>query len=280
LLQLRRAAISAAPVLALAIGYWVGRARAGVPSVTPLFYAGTVEDGGGPLTGAHTITVRLWDAASAGNALCAEGPAGSTTVNAGRFRVALDVSCVAAVHTNGETFIEVKVDGTALPRSKVGAVPYALEAGAAPWSGISGISTGTEWPGTISGARFSSPLVYTRAGKSYSVGGSYCGATATSSMGSLGGYAGAKTACESACAVPTAHMCTSEELIRFVATGGSIPAGGWFAAGFANGQSSPYANDCVGWTYTMADRQGPAWSNGNVPTLQACNLALPVLCCN
>src|SRR5262245_61290871 len=48
----------------------------------------------------------------------------------------------------------------------------------------------------------------TKNGKSISVGGSYCGATATPYDGAtVGGYPGAKAKCEATCSTPTAHMC-------------------------------------------------------------------------
>jgi hypothetical protein len=241
--------------------YVVGRARAGVPSVTQLFYAGTLEDNSGPLGGMHAVTVRLWDAASGGNALCAEGPVGSTLVTAGRFRVALDASCVAAVHTNTETFIEVKVDSTTLPRSKVGAVPYALEAASVPWSGVTGVP--------------STAQTLTLGGKSYSLGAKYCGSTASVTPGGaqLNSYTTAKSLCEAACSAPTAHMCSGEELLRFAQLGGTLPANGWYS------DAEVAYKDCTGWTST--NYSGPTWiASPSGPGGDSCTSSHPVLCCN
>lgn len=112
-------------------GYRLGRARAdGVPMVNPLYYGGMLDDGGRPIEGTRNVTVRLWDAATAGTTVCTTN-AGATTFSGGRFRVALDGACVGAVRANPELWAELQVDATTFPRSKLGAVPYALEAGRA-----------------------------------------------------------------------------------------------------------------------------------------------------
>lgn len=121
-----------------AIGYKVGRARAdGVPSVNPLFYSGLLEDGGRPVEGSRDITLRLWDAANGGTIACPETTAIAAPVLGGRFRVALDTGCVGAIQRNRELWTEVVVGGTSLGRGKVGAVPFAIEAGRA--AGASGM---------------------------------------------------------------------------------------------------------------------------------------------
>lgn len=132
-------ALGAALTLALAaVGYRVGKARAdGVPMMNPLFYSGTLEDSGRPVEGTRDITIRLWDAATGGTIACPETTAMATPVQSGRFRVALGSACVMAIQRNPELWTEVVVGGTSLGRSKVGAVPYAVEAGRA--SGASGM---------------------------------------------------------------------------------------------------------------------------------------------
>ncbi|MCC7385738.1 MAG: collagen-like protein [Deltaproteobacteria bacterium] len=92
-----------------------------------MYYTGVVEDGSGPLEGAHTVSAQFWDAASGGTSLCSSN-AGSQTLVAGRFRVALDAACVAAVQANSEVWVEIRVDTESAGRAKVGAVPYAIEA--------------------------------------------------------------------------------------------------------------------------------------------------------
>ncbi|MFO0625046.1 MAG: hypothetical protein U0325_05465 [Polyangiales bacterium] len=131
------AGMSLALIIA-AVGYKVGRARAdGVPSMNPLFYSGLLEDGGRPVEGARDITLRLWDAAGGGTIACPETTSMATPVLGGRFRIALDPACVAAIQRNRELWTEVVVGGTSLGRSKVGAVPYAIEAARA--AGASGM---------------------------------------------------------------------------------------------------------------------------------------------
>jgi hypothetical protein len=255
--------------LVASAAYFVGRARAGVPTMTPLYYGGFLEDGNGPVTGSHAITIRLWDAVTAGNPLCAEGPVGVSTVSAGRFRVSLDDSCTAAVYANSDVFVEVKVDGTALPRSKAAAVPYALSAGAVPWSGVTGVDKTTPWPGTMAQQQ-------TANGASYSIGPTkYCGTTSATTNGALaGGPVAAKQMCETACSSPTAHVCSEEERIRTVALGGAVPSAGWYAG---NG------GDCSGWT-GLGDSHATIWqADGAVLAGGNCGVGAPPLpfhCCS
>lgn len=72
----------------------------------------------------------LYAAATGGTALCTGVVKGQNVVN-GQFEVAMPGNCVSAVQANKNAHVEVKVDGKVLPRSKVGAVPYAVEAGRA-----------------------------------------------------------------------------------------------------------------------------------------------------
>ncbi len=122
---------AALSVVGMVAAYRLGKARAdGVPAMNPLYYGGVLSDGGRPVEGVRAVTVRLWDAATAGAAVCTTSAAG-TAFTGGRFRVALDAACVGAVRANPELWAEVQVEGTTFPRSKLGAVPYALEAGRA-----------------------------------------------------------------------------------------------------------------------------------------------------
>lgn len=134
----RRMAVAVAMLCTVAsiVAYQIGRARAdGVPTAAPLTYGGYLDDGGRPVEGVRSVSVRLWDAAAGGTAACTT-VAPTTTFSAGRFRVTLDASCTAAVRANPNLWAEVIVDTATFPRSKVGAVPYALEAGRA--SGAAG----------------------------------------------------------------------------------------------------------------------------------------------
>ena len=84
---------SLAVALLMAVSYRVGRARAdGAPTMNPLTYGGLLDDGGRPVEGTRSITVRLWDAASGGTAACTT-VSPTTTVSGGRWRLTLDAAC-------------------------------------------------------------------------------------------------------------------------------------------------------------------------------------------
>jgi hypothetical protein len=118
------------------VAYRVGRARAdGVPTASPLYYGGVLDDGGRPVEGMRNVTIRLWDMATGGTAACTT-VAPNTPFSGGRFRIELDAACTGAVRANPNLWAEVLVDSTTFARTKLGAVPYALEAGRA--AGASG----------------------------------------------------------------------------------------------------------------------------------------------
>ena len=117
-----------------AVGAAVQRASAeGVPVTTPLFYSGTLVDNGAPVNGPRALTIYLWssptDTTSASNKCSTVLTA--VMISNGKFRVPLDASCTAAVHGFPELWVEVLVGATSLGRKKLGATPYALQAGRA-----------------------------------------------------------------------------------------------------------------------------------------------------
>lgn len=122
---------SAATCLGAMLGYGLHVAAEGAPAVQPLFYAGTVTSKqGDPLDGTHPVNVSLFGAVTGGSALCSTSTL-QVPLTAGRFRVELpsgSQGCREAVVNNPDTWVELTVDGTTFPRSKVGAVPYAIEA--------------------------------------------------------------------------------------------------------------------------------------------------------
>ena len=107
------------------VSYLATPARAGgLPTIDPLFYSGFLTDKAGkPLTGKKFIGVVLWDAATSGKQKCTTVPTAMNLVQ-GRFRLALNKSCVAIIQDNSELWVEVVVDGTSMGRTKIGAVPY------------------------------------------------------------------------------------------------------------------------------------------------------------
>ncbi len=118
---------------AFTTGHLVGRAGAvGIPANDAMVYSGvlTESDGTTPLTGNRNIGIALWNAVSKGIQECSENHVSvDLTASTGSFRVALAEDCVQAVHNNADLWVEIRVDGTPLePRTKLGVVPYAIEA--------------------------------------------------------------------------------------------------------------------------------------------------------
>lgn len=119
---------------ALLLGSVVGVAVAtGVPTSSPLVWGGTVtDDAGKPYDKAVEVSVAFYDGQAATTPVCE-----SQTVNAeaktGRFSVVLPDACAKAVHDSPDLWSETVVgpSKTKLPRVKVAAVPYALEAAVA-----------------------------------------------------------------------------------------------------------------------------------------------------
>lgn len=128
----KRILIAAGAALATFVGgYGVRVLAEGAPAEQPLFYSGVLEADGQLASGEHVITLELYDAASAGTELCAIER--TAEVESGRFRI--DASeCADAMRATADVWVAVSfrgedgVERTISGRSKVGAVPYALEA--------------------------------------------------------------------------------------------------------------------------------------------------------
>jgi microcystin-dependent protein len=107
---------------------WAG----GVPTEHALVYAGKLEQvDGTPVTGEHAIQVSFWkqaDPPSGEMPLC-QYPSELMEVTNGRFSVSLPKTCESAVKSSSDVWVEVALDGVPFAPSKLGAVPYALEAG-------------------------------------------------------------------------------------------------------------------------------------------------------
>lgn len=123
--------------------------------------------------------------------------------------------------------------------------------------------------------------VTTDAGIQYSVGTTlYCGTTTTTYTGSLGGYPGAKQACEGACSSKTAHMCLADEIVRSSQLNMSVGTG-WYSGGiFAVGNDTTHQvlNDCDAWSGT--GQYGPVWNGTGGPVLVYCGSSYPIVCCD
>jgi hypothetical protein len=111
------------------VGYSVERARAaGIPATQALTYSGVLTSGSGvPLTGSKNIQISIYNMAAGGTLQCSAGPT-AIALASGGFQLALPDTCTTAVHAAPDLWIEVFVDGTSLGRTKLGAVPFAVEA--------------------------------------------------------------------------------------------------------------------------------------------------------
>jgi hypothetical protein len=247
---------------------------AGTPVVTPLIYSGRLTEAGAAVTGDRPISVFLWDDATSTDAVhrrCATIPAAPLVVRDGRFDIALDPTCRPVVESTGELWVEVQVSGTSMGRTKIGAVPYALEAQRA---------VSVERPVYVNKAT----------GGQWSLNAGYCGATAATTgafrSGSLTGWKAAKGLCEATCASPSAHMCTGEELVRYNQTGGDIPTiastYGWYSSGLHNHYTSTNTNECYGFTFGGGNGNlGSVWkTDDEVPLIGYCNGSYSILCCD
>lgn len=102
---------------------------AGVPEADGMTYTGYLEDGdGAALTGDHSVSVRFYAAADAKDELCSGNNADAPSLVSGRFQIALPPKCTDAIKASPDAWAEVEVDGGPLGRTKLGVVPYALEA--------------------------------------------------------------------------------------------------------------------------------------------------------
>jgi microcystin-dependent protein len=113
------------------LGYNQMRARAdGIPPTQTLTYAGTLDESNTPVNGVRNLRLTLWDDATSttpSRARClTEAP--NYAVTNGRFQVTLDSTCTAAVRATPDLWMEIQVNGVSMGRSKLGAVPFAVEA--------------------------------------------------------------------------------------------------------------------------------------------------------
>jgi hypothetical protein len=124
----RAAAVSGVLLVASTVTLLAVRARAaGIPAANALTYTGYLETPDGtPMKDAVEVSVAVWDAQKDGARVCGAEAATVTPV-AGRFQLALP-DCQAAVGASPDLWLETTVAGTSLGRTKLGAVPYAVEA--------------------------------------------------------------------------------------------------------------------------------------------------------
>jgi hypothetical protein len=117
-------------LVALASLLAVKARAAGIPETNALTYTGYLEDGDGqPLPGDHSVRVSFWESEEATKDLCSGSNADDTNLQSGRFQIPLPQECADAIKASPDIWVEVEVDGAPLGRTKLGTVPYALEAG-------------------------------------------------------------------------------------------------------------------------------------------------------
>lgn len=124
-------ALSVAMLILLRAAVGLGQAA------PPIFYSGYLEDSAGvPATGPLNIELRLFEDEEPSDddePLCfSSSPEGGTAVTDGYFRLRLDTNChdaIARQEQRKRIFVELSVEGEPLlPRSEVGAVPFAAAA--------------------------------------------------------------------------------------------------------------------------------------------------------
>lgn len=237
----------------------------GIPTTAPLVYSAILQDSNGqPLTGTQTLSLGLFPAASGGTVACVTT---STQVpdSTGRVRIPLAAQCLAAVKATPDLWAELVVGPVTLPRQKLNAVPYAVEADRAVRS------------------------VRSFAGTSISLNGLYCGATAVTAGnvtaafdgGLVDGYRATKVLCEAACSSPTAHFCSTTEIMQSSAIGMSPVNGGFVASGVVASDGTNLYTDCLGFRNATATYVTPVWSEADRRVSGvACNSMRNILCCD
>lgn len=137
-------------VLALILmGRPLAARQQGALVATAFTYQGELLDGGAPAEGSYDFQFRLWDAAETenGSQIGSTEMRNDVAVEAGRFTVSLDFG---DVFDGEERYLQIAVrpsgSGAAYtelePLQPLSATPYAIYAGAAPWSGLTDVPAG------------------------------------------------------------------------------------------------------------------------------------------
>jgi hypothetical protein len=133
-----QAFVVVASLALVGVGYALRAAASGIPGKNALSYAGVLEDANGAVSGPHNVQIVVYDAAAAGNVLC-QSTTASVDVAAGHFAVQLPDACTTVVANHTDAWVDVLVDGSDTGRTKIGAVPFAVEASHAPNADSAGL---------------------------------------------------------------------------------------------------------------------------------------------
>jgi hypothetical protein len=113
----------------VAVGYVAGVVRAqGIPTSQPLVFTGRLTSNGQPVTDpGRNLVVRLYQAGTTVNPVCVSSGT-PVRLDDGHFKVDLPDLCVTAVQSNNNLEAEVALDNVTIGRTRINAVPYAVEA--------------------------------------------------------------------------------------------------------------------------------------------------------
>lgn len=271
----------AAGIAVFALGLRLRSVTADVPPPAErMFYAGELREGAGPATGPRDIEIRFHSTATgSSNQICTSGLQANTPLVDGHFRINVGSTCVTMLAAAQNAYVEVVVGGVSLPpstipRPRVAAVPYAVQAATA-------VTLTSPLPATAV-TTSAGPTVEARLNAiEASLASAFCGATTMTYTGAaVGGYAGAKAKCQARCASTTAHLCRPDELVRTEENGIAVPVG-VYNSGVSVPGGMYLANDCYGWTRDTGTFVAPYWAGAeHAPSYDSCSSAHALLCCD
>ena len=241
-------------------------AAQGLPDAGLIYSGLLLGPSGQALTqSAEQVGLNVWDEPTGGNTVCSLPPR-RVDLQQGRFSLPLGLTCSQRMVDAANVYLEVLVGNPSvvLPRTAVGGVHSAARA----------VVAGTAQR-TL--ARQGSQVV--------SGNGLFCGAAvgltntgAAVTTGTLSGYKAWRSGCIAGCGnSPTAHPCTSGEMLNSHLLGVTISNNGWVVT--ATG------DDCNGFTSSSTSSFGTIWTEINpVGVFQfnkvSCNNLTQFLCCD
>lgn len=155
--RLLASAVAALTLGAAAILFVEHVRAAGAPATNAFAYSGTLTlPDGSAVQGSKNIGLAVYTSQTATTPTC-QVISAPVPVSAGHFQIALPDTCIAAAKASPDLWVDVQVDGASVGKTKLGAIPYAVEAShavqadsaanatnaanaaKAPWSGITGV---------------------------------------------------------------------------------------------------------------------------------------------